>query len=225
MNPKFYILGGYLVLLTVAIAPTFTNDPIPERRMHVQTFKVETSTSSQAVQSSSESSSATSSTSFLTVEKPTTTLSPTTIPTIVTTTTMVLSVTENITTTSVTLSVLQTAQNLIGKSRTELGFTPWWCTELTNYIFQQVGRPEWINEMASPGQQKSLMPSTDLPQPGDLVFISFFKNGQTDHVAIVESVNEDGSLNTIEGNGPDREYVARGVRFSDEVTGYGNTHE
>src|SRR3990167_9077941 len=124
MNPKFYIIGGWLVLLAVAIAPTFTNDPIPERRMHVQTFKVETSTSSQAVQSSSESSSATSSTSFLTVEKPTTTLSPTTIPTIVTTTTMVLSpevVTEDTTTTSVTLSVLQTAKNLIGKSRTELG--------------------------------------------------------------------------------------------------------
>ena len=140
---------------------------------------------------------------------------------------MVLSpevVTEDTTTTSVTLSVLQTAQNLIGKSRTELGFTHFWCAELTNYIFQQVGRPEWINEMASPGQQKSLMPSTDLPQPGDLVFISFFKNGQTDHVAIVESVNEDGSLKTIEGN-YNPEFVVRHIRQKDEVTGYGNTHE
>lgn len=161
MNPKFYIIGGWLVLLAVAIAPTFTNDPIPERRMHVQTFKVETSsTSSQAVQSFSESSSATSSTSFLTVEKPTTTLSPTTIPTIVTTTTMVLSpeaVTEDTTTTSVTLSVLQTAQNLIGKSRTELGFTHFWCAEAYRYF---VSSP-WLSD--SPAQMSLQLEATNDP--------------------------------------------------------------
>lgn len=71
------------------------------------------------------------------------------------------------------------------------------------------------------------MPPTNQPHPGDLVFIELRSEGmeptgQTSHVGVVESINDDGSVNTIEGNF-DREYVVRNVRYREEITGFGGS--
>jgi hypothetical protein len=57
-----------------------------------------------------------------------------------------------------------------------------------------------------------LLPAGSAPQPGDVILYG------SDHVGIVESVNPDGSLTTIEGN--HRNAVERVRRSPVEATGY-----
>jgi surface antigen len=63
------------------------------------------------------------------------------------------------------------------------------------------------------------------PEAGDLVFFDWKDDGEADHVGIVEKVNSDGSITTIEGNtsvGNDSNggQVMRRIR-SDYIVGYG----
>ena len=51
------------------------------------------------------------------------------------------------------------------------------------------------------------------------------KETPTDHVAILEKVNADGSISTIEGNGPSETHVARSVRQPSEITGFGDVNQ
>jgi hypothetical protein len=116
-------------------------------------------------------------------------------------------------------TVLERAQSAVGRSRTSYGFTQYWCAEFAEHILAD---PRYDSSLDSPAQLSYLVPHINNPQPGDLVFISFQpEHGQVHHVAFVESINSDGSVNTIEGNGPDSEYVARSVRFPSEIVSYG----
>jgi hypothetical protein len=56
------------------------------------------------------------------------------------------------------------------------------------------------------------VPAGSPPQPGDLILFG------TEHVGLVESVNPDGSLTTIEGNSSDA--VSRVQRMPGEATGF-----
>lgn len=117
------------------------------------------------------------------------------------------------------LTVLERAQASIGVSRTEYGFTDFWCAEFVEMI---LANPAYDTALDSPAQLKLLVPPVSDPLPGDLVFVSFQPvNGETHHVVFVESTNPDGSVNTIEGNGPDANYVVRGIRTLAEITGFG----
>lgn len=74
-------------------------------------------------------------------------------------------------------------------------------------------------------RQKGLWHTTN-PQPGDIVFFKFGSNNRyTDHVGIVEKINPDGTIGTIEGNTSTKDQnnggmVMRRTRKSN-IVGYG----
>jgi hypothetical protein len=120
-------------------------------------------------------------------------------------------------------STLDVAQAEVGQSGVyaDGGF---WCAKFATWVLNAAG---YDIRSDGPAQLKQMMPATDSPSPGDLVFINLMADdsGQTSHVAVVESINPDGSVNTVEGNGPSTIHVARGVRLPSEITGYGDVDQ
>ncbi len=57
--------------------------------------------------------------------------------------------------------------------------------------------PAWVSLFKSVGRWYST------PKPGDAVFYSWDRNGVAEHVGLVEAVNTDGTITTIEGNTDD----------------------
>lgn len=117
-------------------------------------------------------------------------------------------------------SVLDVAQTMVGTLATDYNVGgDFWCAAFASAVLNAAG---YDIHNDSPGQLRQLLAPTDEPAPGVFVFITFNPGtGQTDHVGVVESVNADGTLVTIEGNGYSRDVVARGVRQPSEVVGYG----
>lgn len=60
------------------------------------------------------------------------------------------------------------------------------------------------------------------PQPGDVVFFDWNHDGIADHVGLVEVVNNDGTVTTIEGNVADA--VRRQIRTRAVILGFGRPH-
>ena len=122
------------------------------------------------------------------------------------------------------------AEDPRGSNRTKYG--TWygmngqpWCAIFVSWVFFQEGMPlsfstqkgfsytpSGVAGFKSRGQWK-----TSSPRPGDVVFFNF-GGGRVNHVGIVESVNGDGSVNTIEGNSSDR---VSPRRQRSEIAGYG----
>lgn len=96
-----------------------------------------------------------------------------------------------------------------------------WCASFVSWAAAQAGEPlgstgqgfdsvaQLTDWAASNGR---LLPASATPAPGDLILFG------THHVGIVESVNPDGSLTTIEGNYNNA--VSRVHRLPSEATGY-----
>ncbi len=96
-----------------------------------------------------------------------------------------------------------------------------WCAYFASWAAAQAGTPlgdtgqglgsvsEITSWAASAGR---LLPADATPAPGDLILFG------TRHVGVVESVNPDGSLTTIEGNS--HNMVARVTRQPGEGTGF-----
>jgi hypothetical protein len=96
-----------------------------------------------------------------------------------------------------------------------------WCAYFVSWAAAMAGAPigeqgqgygavEQIHDWAA--RTGRLLPSSATPQPGDLILFG----GR--HVGIVESVNADGSLTTVEGN--HSQAVSRVHRSPAEATGY-----
>lgn len=96
-----------------------------------------------------------------------------------------------------------------------------WCAYFVSWCAAQAGAPlgeagqgygavEQIHDWAA--RTGRLLPASAAPQPGDLILFG----GR--HIGIVESVNADGSLTTVEGN--HRQAVSRVQRSPAEATGY-----
>ncbi|MEZ5101913.1 MAG: CHAP domain-containing protein [Thermoleophilia bacterium] len=96
-----------------------------------------------------------------------------------------------------------------------------WCAYFVSWAARQAGLPigeggsgegavEGIEKWAA--QTGRLLPAGTTPQPGDIILFG----GR--HVGIVESVNPDGSLTTVEGNHASA--VSRVQRSPSEATGY-----
>ena len=82
-----------------------------------------------------------------------------------------------------------------------------WCASWVSWVFYHAGLPlpattpkgfaycpygvHWFKEKGQFFNQ---------PQVGDVVFFDWQKDGVSDHVGIVEKVNKDGSITTLEGN-------------------------
>lgn len=81
-----------------------------------------------------------------------------------------------------------------------------WCGIWVTWVLQHAGIPVTWDLKGGTGLCPSL-PATDDPEPGDLVSIP----EPFQHLGIVESVNPDGSVTTLDGNSVGRA-VARNVR-------------
>lgn len=96
-----------------------------------------------------------------------------------------------------------------------------WCAYFVSYLARQVGTPLGdsgqgfgsVDELSAWAQRTGrwVPNGTSQPQPGDLVVFH-------EHVGVVESVNPDGSLTTIEGNYANR--VSRVQRGAGEPVGF-----
>ena len=103
-----------------------------------------------------------------------------------------------------------------------------WCADFVSYVTQQSGGrmndpycPSIVNELKANGTWKG----ESNPQPGDLVLFDWDGDRVADHIGIVESVNADGTIGTIEGNTENpqtgQEGVWRRTRSLSTVLGFG----
>ncbi len=102
-----------------------------------------------------------------------------------------------------------------------------WCADFVSWVSKNSGGkmnnpycPSIVNELKSQGTWK-----TSNPKVGDLVLFDWDDDGKADHIGLVEKVNADGSLGTIEGNALDqasgKEGVFRHTRPMSDVLGFG----
>ena len=96
-----------------------------------------------------------------------------------------------------------------------------WCATFVSWAAAQAGAPVGDNGSGSASvagiadwasRTGRLMPASSTPSPGDLILFG------DRHIGIVESVNADGSLTTVEGNHASA--VSRVQRSPSEATGY-----
>lgn len=96
-----------------------------------------------------------------------------------------------------------------------------WCASFVSWAAAQAGEPVGTNGQGTDSVAQltdwaasngRLLPASATPAPGDLILFG------THHVGVVESVNPDGSLTTIEGNYNNA--VTRVHRLPSEATGY-----
>lgn len=103
-----------------------------------------------------------------------------------------------------------------------------WCADFVSWVNTQAGNklnyaycPYLLNHLRSEGLWKG---KSD-PQPGDIIIFDENHDGVADHTGFVESVNADGSVNTIEGNTVNQETGVEGVwrqtRSLDLIVGFG----
>lgn len=106
-----------------------------------------------------------------------------------------------------------------------------WCADFTSWVSKQSGGN--MNNPWTPGVVAELKRSGDWkgksnPQPGDLVLFDWDGDGGADHIGLVEKVNADGSIGTIEGNTENeqtgKEGVWRRTRTMGTVLGFGNPY-
>lgn len=103
-----------------------------------------------------------------------------------------------------------------------------WCADFTSYVLRQAGGtmndpscPSVVNQLKRDGGWKGRAN----PEPGDLVLFDWDGDRRADHIGIVERINADGSLTTIEGNTPHPQSGVEGVwrktRQLRDVLGFG----
>jgi hypothetical protein len=105
-----------------------------------------------------------------------------------------------------------------------------YCANFVSYVLSNAGVPaDYFNTetmkraFVDEGKWKGM----DNPQPGDVVWFDWDRDGVTDHVGIVKSVNDDGSIHTIEGNtgnSAGQEGVWECDRSLDLINGFANPY-
>lgn len=86
-----------------------------------------------------------------------------------------------------------------------------WCAYFVSWLCKEAGAPigaggagtGYVPTLESWGKNTGRYFSGRLPQPGDIAIFNF-GGGISDHTGIVESVDPDGTIHTIEGNSSDR---------------------
>ena len=110
-----------------------------------------------------------------------------------------------------------------------------WCAIFVSYCFYSAGLPLKISNSlgfaycpsgVSWFRQNGKFIDKNSPQPGDVVFFSWYGDGVADHVGIVESLGSGENIITIEGNtaiGDDSNggQVMRRTRVRSYILGYG----
>ncbi len=103
-----------------------------------------------------------------------------------------------------------------------------YCADFVSWVMRQSGGkmndpycPSIVNQLKRDGNWKG----TSNPQPGDMVLFDWDGDRVADHIGLVEKVNADGTITTIEGNTENpqtgREGVWRRTRTLGTVLGFG----
>lgn len=88
-----------------------------------------------------------------------------------------------------------------------------WCSYFTSWVCRNAGVPigpngsglGYVPSVESWGKQTGRwIDGSNTPQPGDLTIFERNGDGVADHIGIVESVDANGTIHTIEGNSSDR---------------------
>ncbi len=105
-----------------------------------------------------------------------------------------------------------------------------WCADFVSWVVTKAGghlNDPWTVSQASSAASQGRWKGMSNPQPGDLVYFNWERNGrsfsQIDHVGIVVGVNPDGSVVTIEGNASapgGGQGVAYHTRSTADIVGY-----
>lgn len=111
-----------------------------------------------------------------------------------------------------------------------------WCAMFVSYCLDGAGLPLKITTKKGFAycpfgvnwfkKEGLWLKNTSTPQPGDIVFYDWQRNGVSDHVGIVEKVLANGQIQAIEGNTSDRSQgnggrVMRKTRAGSLIQGYG----
>ncbi len=102
-----------------------------------------------------------------------------------------------------------------------------WCADFVSWVYTHAGKKmnqssvtEIVRQMKKAKRWK-----TSKPLPGDMVIFDWNGDGSGDHIGLVEKVNKDGSVKTIEGNTPHPTTRKHGVWEKDReksvILGYG----
>lgn len=135
------------------------------------------------------------------------------------------------------LNVARGQIGVTGDSRNDTAYSRWygfpgqsWCDMFVSWVGEKAGAagiighfaycPSHVNWFKNRGQWGSV------PRPGAVVFFDWDGDRVADHVGFVESVNSDGSINTIEGNSTNpsrggRNGVFRHREYPGDILGYG----
>lgn len=106
-----------------------------------------------------------------------------------------------------------------------------WCADFASWVMQQAGGsmndpycPSVVNQLKADGNWKG----KSNPQPGDLVLFDWDGDRVADHIGIVEKINSDGTIGTIEGNTENpqtgQEGVWRRTRTMGVILGFGQPY-
>jgi peptidoglycan hydrolase-like protein with peptidoglycan-binding domain len=109
-----------------------------------------------------------------------------------------------------------------------------YCADFVSWVFTNAGKPmdfSYVPTLRESLEENGQWKGKSNPQPGDIVIFDFEGEGEGDHVGIVKAVNDDGTIETIEGNtSPDDRLsdsatlesgVWNRVRSLDDVLGFG----
>ena len=104
-----------------------------------------------------------------------------------------------------------------------------WCAYFTSWVGALAGTPlgaggqgeGYVPSMATwlQGQGRYATPQQATPRPGNLVFFDWQRDGELDHIGLVQSVGADGRIYTIEGHADGA--VRQRSYGSDQIAGYG----
>jgi LysM repeat protein len=138
-----------------------------------------------------------------------------------------------------TETVLNVARGQLGVTATSAGdtlYSDWfglpdesWCDMFVSWVAHTAGAADIIGKSAwCPGHVewfKNRNQWGKTPRVGAVVFFDWNGDGEADHVGIVETVNADGSIGTIEGNSTNpaggRYGVFRHTEWPRNILGYG----
>jgi CHAP domain len=107
-----------------------------------------------------------------------------------------------------------------------------WCAIFTSWLFAQSGKTlAWQNDRGFAYCPYGVKRAKELniwftsPKVGDLVFFDWGRDGISDHIGVVETLNQDGSITTIEGNtslsnDSNGGQVMRRTRYKNQIMGY-----
>jgi peptidoglycan hydrolase-like protein with peptidoglycan-binding domain len=106
-----------------------------------------------------------------------------------------------------------------------------WCADFTSWCSKQAGGT--MNECYCPTvvsslKDQGLWKGKANPKPGDLALFDWDGDGVADHIGVVEKVNADGTISTIEGNSTNQDTGQEGVfrqqRDMSQVLGFGTPY-